>query len=59
MLKYILFALLFAIVILNFSVSKVWKLIFKKEINMKEEVTLRLSSFGVALLLAIIIIFVA
>jgi len=59
MLKYILFALLFAIVIINFSVDKIWKMIFKKEINTKEEVVIRFSSLGAALLLAVIIIFAA
>jgi len=55
MLKYILFALLFVIVIINFSASTIWKLIFKKEINTKEEAVMRFASFGAALLLAVII----
>ena len=59
MLKYILFALFFVIVVLNFSVRNIWKLIFKKEINSKEETLIRFACFFAALLLAAIIIFVA
>lgn len=59
MLKYILFALLFVIVIINFSVGAIWKLIFKKEVNSKEEAAVRLTSFVVVLLLAAAIIFAA
>ena len=57
MLKYILFALLLVIAVINFTVRSLSERLFKKEITMKEEIAVKLICFAAALVCVSVIIF--
>jgi len=57
MLKYILFALLFLVLIINFTAKALCEKILKTEITVKKEIAVKLICFAIALVLVLIIMF--
>ena len=57
MLKYILFALLFLVLIINFTAKALFEKILNAEITAKKEIAIKFVCFVAALILVIIIMF--